>query len=139
MFFYGVEGTGVGNDTSANSALSAVPFVVHVESTKLNDVLGKLRTLEIIDDTQKTAIGGGSIGIVAIASLSRPNEATEGYNISLLAHEQLEILAILAGWDKGTEDIADVKYSNVPARLIPITLENGRMINVVSAVFVRQK
>jgi hypothetical protein len=136
MFFYGVEGAGAGNDTSANSALSAVPFVVHVEATKRDIVAGNLNTLGIIGDTQKTAILAGNIGIVAVASLSSPDESTDGYDISILAREQLEILAKLAS-GSGATDITDVKYSDVTAKQITITLDNSRKINVVAAAFVK--
>jgi hypothetical protein len=139
MFFYGVEGASVGNDTTTTSQLSAVPFVVHVESTaKKVGVLTALKSAGIIDDTQELAINSGKIGIVAVAALCNPDETTDGNcNISLLAREQLEILAILAGWNKGAVGITDVKYSDVSARLISIALENGRRINVVSAGFVK--
>jgi hypothetical protein len=138
MYFYGVEGAGIGNDTTTTSQLSTVPFVVHVEAaTKKDGVLTALKSAGIIDDTQELAINGGKIGIVAIAALSSPDEVTDGYNISLLAREQLEILAILAGWNKGPLGITDVKYTDVPAKQIMITLANGKRINVVAAGFVK--
>ena len=137
MFFYGVEGAGVGNDTSTLSALSAVPYVVHVNSSTLSTVVTNLNTLGIINDTSKAAILAGNIGIVAVTSLSSPNEATDNnYNISLLAREQLEILAKLAG-NQGTSGITDVKYSEVTAKHVTITLANGRKINVVVTGFVK--
>ncbi|MCX6984910.1 MAG: hypothetical protein NT118_09210, partial [Lentisphaerae bacterium] len=138
MFFYGVEGAGAGNDTAADSKLSAVPFVVHVASSEKLDVLANLKPLGILDDTQKAAIEGVSIGIVAVASLSNPDEAGDGdYNITLLAREQLEILAKIAGNSGISTYTTDVKYSNATAKQITITLDSGREINVVSAVFVK--
>ncbi|MCX6986459.1 MAG: hypothetical protein NT118_17190 [Lentisphaerae bacterium] len=108
-----------------------------METSKKGDVLTALKSAGIIDGTQELAINGGRIGIIAVATLSSPDEATDGYNISLLAREQLEILAVLAGWDKGTTGVSGVKYSDVPAKQITITLSNGRMINVVAAGFVK--
>ena len=138
MFFYGVEGAGVGNDTTTVSALSAVPFVLHVESTaKKASVLAALKTLGLIDNAQELAINGGSLGIVAVAALSNPDEATDGnYNISLFAREQLEILAKIAG-NTDISGAVDVNYSGVNAKQITITLANGRKINVVATVFVK--
>ena len=140
MYFYGIEGAGVGNDTTANSALSAVPFVVHVNSSTgstLSTVVTNLNNLGIIDDTQKAAILAGKIGIVAVVALSNPDEAiNSNYDISLLAREQLEILAKLAG-NSGTSGITNVKYSDVTAKQITVTLANGRKINVVAAAFIK--
>jgi len=34
LFFYGVEGAGLGNDLTATPAFSAVPFVVHVDEAQ---------------------------------------------------------------------------------------------------------
>ncbi|MFZ2654319.1 MAG: hypothetical protein WAX69_05345 [Victivallales bacterium] len=135
MFFYGVEGAGAGNDTSTTSALSAVPFVVHVKTSMRDAVLAGLKTLGVIDDAQKTAIETGSIGIVAVVSLNDPEEGPTPVSISLLACEQLELLAKLAKGD-GT-DVADVKYSDVAAKLVTVMLANGRKINVVAAGFVK--
>ena len=136
MYFYGVEGAGVGNDTTITSALSAVPFVVHVKSTERDGVLDHLKDdLDIITLTQYDDIKSGKLGIVAIAAISNPDEAADGYNISLLAREQLEILAKLAG---GTGSSADAgTYSGVPVKKVTITLDNTREVNVVSAVFVK--
>ncbi len=64
------------------------------------------------------------------------DEATDGYNISLLACEQLEILAKLAG-NSDTSGITDVNYSGVASKQIPVTLLNGRNINVAAAAFVK--
>ncbi len=135
LFFYGVEGAGVGNDTSTVSALSTVPFVVHVETTKKTGVLGKLRLLGLIDDTQELAINGGKVGIVAVTALSSPDEATDGYNISLLASEQLEILAKIASGTAGS--IEGGKYSDVTVKQVMVTLDRGKKINVMAAVFVK--
>jgi hypothetical protein len=136
MFFYGVEGAGVGNDTTTVSQLSAVPFVVHVETTKKAGVLTSLETLGVIDGTQKDAIELGSIGIVAVAALSSPDEATDGYNISLLAREQLEILAKFAAGSGGF--VENKTYSGVPTKKVTVTLENGKQINIVATVFVKE-
>ena len=135
MFFYGVEGAGAGNDTSANPALSAVPFVVHVADEKRNEVLDNLKDdLGIITLTQYDDIKGGKVGIVAVAALSSPDEATDGYDISLLAREQLEILAKLAA---GSASADAGTYSGLPVKKVAVTLENGRTINVVGAGFVK--
>ncbi len=137
ILLYGVEGAGVGNDTTATPALSAVPFVVHVETSKKGPVLTALNTLGVINGTQRSAIEGGSIGIVAVTSLSDPDEGVTPVSISLLACEQLELLAKLAA---GTGISSDAgTYSGVSARKVTISLANNRKINVVSAVFVKQK
>ncbi len=137
LILYGVEGSGVGNDTTTTPAFSAVPFVVHVETSRRDTVLTALNTLGVIDGTQKAAIEAGSIGIVAAATLSVPDEGLTPKSISLLACEQLEILAILAGWNKADTGVTDVKYSQVTAKQIVITLTSGRRINVVAAGFVK--
>ena len=127
----------MGNDTTATPALSAVPFVVHVETSKKGPVLTALNTLGVINGTQRSAIEGGSIGIVAVTSLSDPDEGVTPVSISLLACEQLELLAKLAA---GTDISSDAgTYSGVSARKVTISLANNRKINVVSAVFVKQK
>jgi hypothetical protein len=137
MLFYGVEGAGAGNDTTANSALSAVPFTVHVDSGNRDAVLVHLKDLGIIDATQELAIQGGSVGIVAVASLNNSNEGTppgSGYNISLLAHEQLEILAKIAG--KSGTSPSDASYPGIMARKVTVTLAN-RSINVIATAFAK--
>ena len=138
MFFYGVEGVGVGNDTSTVSALSAVPFVVHVESTERDGVLDHLKDdLGVITLTQYNDIKSGKTGIVAVASLSNPDEATDGnYNISMIAREQLEILAKIAGGVIASSADAGT-YSGLPVKKIAITLDSTRKINIVATVFVK--
>ncbi|MFA6291320.1 MAG: InlB B-repeat-containing protein [Victivallales bacterium] len=136
MLLYGIEGAGAGNDTTADSALSAVPFAVHVDGLKKADVLTALNTLGVLDGTQKAAIEGGAIGIVVVSSLSNPLEATDhNYNISLLAREQLDILAKLAAGSGGSVEARD--YSGVAVKKVMLTLANGRQINVVATVFVK--
>jgi len=117
--------------------LSAVPFMVHVESSKKVTVLDKLKTLGIIDDMQYDDIRNkGKTGIVAVASLSSPNDTVDApVSISLAASEQLEILAKIADGDAGIPEPG--KYSDVITNLIAVTLDNGRVINVVTAVSVK--
>ncbi len=135
MFFYGVEGAGVGNDTTTVPALSAVPFVVHVETSKKDAVLTALNALGIIDGTQKATIEGGSIGIVAVTSLNDPDEGLTPVSISLLACEQLELLAKFAA---GTAVfIEEGKYSETLTKTYTVALSSGRRINVVAAGFVK--
>jgi len=82
-------------------------------------VLTKLNTLGLIDDTQELAIKGGNIGMVVIASLSNPNEASDNnYSISLLACEQLEVLAKLAS-NTGTSAATDVSIRMLQQRISP--------------------
>ncbi|MFZ2656415.1 MAG: leucine-rich repeat protein [Victivallales bacterium] len=136
LLLYGVEGTGVGNDTTTTSALSAVPFVVHVESLeKQTVVLDALNALGIIDGTQKTDIENGDIGIIAVTSLSDPGEGLTPVDISLLACEQLELLAKLAAGDASF--VEDKTYSGVASKILTVTLSSGRQINVVVAGFVK--
>ncbi len=133
ILLYGVEGAGVGNDTTATPALSAVPFVVHVETSKKGDVLTALNTLGVINGSQKTAIEGGS-GIIAVVSLSDPDEGLTPKSISLLACEQLELLAKLAAGAGSSSDGGT--YSGVSVRKVTVALA-GRKINVVAAGFVK--
>ncbi|MFZ2657051.1 MAG: leucine-rich repeat protein [Victivallales bacterium] len=135
LLLYGVEGAGVGNDTTNTSALSAVPFVVHVEATKQGDVLTALNTLGIISGAQKTDIEAGSTGIIAVTSLSDPDEGLTPVDISLLAREQLELLANLAAGDASF--VEDKIYSGVAAKILTVMLASGRQINVVVAGFVK--
>ena len=137
MFFYGVEGAGVGNDTTTTSALSAVPFVLHVEETRKGGVLAKLKLLELVDESQETDIMAGRIGIVAVVSLSSPNDAAVPANISLTAGEQLELLSKLAGNSDDVSPLGNMKYSDVPSKLLTVILSNGRKLNVVGAGFVK--
>ncbi|HBC85796.1 MAG TPA: hypothetical protein DCZ94_02455 [Lentisphaeria bacterium] len=79
----------------------------------------------------------GKICVVTVAALSNPNEGLDGdYNISLLAREQLEVLAKLAGND-GTSDFANVKYLDATGKKMTVTLSDGREINVVATAFVK--
>ncbi len=135
MFFYGVEGAIAGSNMTTASAFSAVPFVVHVEASNNEAVLSNLNTLGIIDDTQKSAILAGSIGVITVASLSSATEGDDGdMNISLLGREQLEILANLAA---GIADSEDFKYSDVTAKKATVTIGTGRKINVVVSAFLK--
>jgi hypothetical protein len=137
MFFYGVEGASVGNNMSTVSAFSALPFVVRVAADKMDIVLGKLRTQGIIDDTQYTDIhDNNKTGVVAVAAVSSATEGTDGnMNISLLAREQLEILANLAGSTAVRED--GDKYSATLTKSGVIKVSSGREINVLISSFVK--
>ncbi len=143
MFFYGVEGAGAGNDTTAKSALSAVPFVVHVDSLKLSTVLSNLNDLGIIDNTQKDAILiGKKIGVVAVAAHSNPGEGVLAgdKNISLLAREQLEVLANLADGTASENLLAPEgnKYSDVITKKLSVDLNGGmKKLNVKTSAFVK--
>jgi hypothetical protein len=132
MYFYGVEGAGIGNDTTANCAFTAVPFVVHVAPIKKDTVLGKLKDLGIITTTQYGDLNGvnGKIGIVAVTAASNPGETLGNYNISLLAREQLEILANIAAGFGVSIDYLGVKK-------ITLKLANDREINVIVSAFVK--
>ncbi|MFA6292862.1 MAG: PKD domain-containing protein, partial [Victivallales bacterium] len=83
MLLYGVEGAGAGNDTTSMSAFSAVPLVLHVETSKMAEVLANLKLLGLLDDTKKTDITSGKTGIIAVASISDPEEGATPSNISL--------------------------------------------------------
>ncbi|MFZ2658132.1 MAG: hypothetical protein WAX69_24580 [Victivallales bacterium] len=135
LLLYGVEGAGVGNDATTTSALSAVPFAVRVEYSKRASVLAVLKTLGIISGAQETAINGGRIGIIAVTSLSDPDEGLTPVDISLLACEQLELLAKLAAGDASF--VEDKTYSGVASKILTVTLSSGRQINVVVAGFVK--
>ena len=71
-----------------------------------------------------------------MTSLSDPDEGLTPVSISLLACEQLELLAKIAG-NQGTSAVTDVKYSDVLAKQITVTLANDRKINVVAAGFLK--
>ncbi|MCX6985571.1 MAG: hypothetical protein NT118_12610, partial [Lentisphaerae bacterium] len=138
MFFYGVEGVGVGNDTNPDSAFSAVPFVVHVDSSNLETVVPNLNALKIIDNTQAAEILGGKIGVVTVAALSNPGEGkVEGdKNIYLLAREQLEVLANLAAGNGTFSEPR--KYSDVLTQKLTVDLNGGtKQINVITSSFVK--
>ena len=140
MFFYGVEGAGAGNDTTANSALSTVPFVVHVSSTSstLSTVLSNLADLGIIDDTQKNAILSGKIGVVTVAALSNPTEGVSDgdKNIALIAREELQILANLAAGNGIFFETR--KYSDVITKKFSVELNGeARTLNVLTSAFVK--
>jgi hypothetical protein len=138
MFFYGVEGAGAGNDIAANSAFSAVPFVVHVASSKLEAVVTYLNGLGIIDNMQKNAIlVDGKIGVVTVATHSNPGEEPDGdKNIYLLAHEQLDVLANLAAGNGSFPE--NRKYSDVLTQKLTVDLNGGtKQINVVTSAFVK--
>ncbi|MEI6424988.1 MAG: hypothetical protein WCP55_22445, partial [Lentisphaerota bacterium] len=141
IFLYGVEGAGVGNDTKTTPALSAVPLVVHVApGTTRGMVLDKLIEIGIIDQTQKAAIlSGNKIGVVTVAALSNPIEGqNEGdRNISLLAREQLEVLADIAGNTANIAFVDERKDSSTVLKLITITLSSGREINVIAYAFLK--
>jgi len=84
----------------------------------------------------KNAILAGNIGIVAVASMSNPDESGKGnYDISLLASEQLEILAKFAAGSASSNGTG--KYSDVTTKRFAIELASGRIINIMSAAFVK--
>ncbi|OGV37244.1 MAG: hypothetical protein A2X48_12745 [Lentisphaerae bacterium GWF2_49_21] len=137
MLFYGVEGAGVGNDKTSTSALSSVPFSVHVAPDKMVAVLANLRTQGIIDATQEAEIIGGKIGIVSVAALSNFDDVADGLDIYLIPGEKLEILAKIAA---GTQDaVTDGgKYSGILTKKSKVSIDDGaRIINVLSAAFVK--
>ncbi|OGV57129.1 MAG: hypothetical protein A2X45_21005 [Lentisphaerae bacterium GWF2_50_93] len=136
MFFYGVEGAGAGNDTTSMSAFSAVPFAVHVESSMMAGVLANLKLLGLVDVTQETAIMTGGIGVVALASIGEPDEGATPSNISLLASEQLELLAKIAG-NSGTSGTIDAIYSGVTVKQITVTFADGRKLDVVGSAYLK--
>jgi hypothetical protein len=138
MFFYGVEGAGVGNDMTVTSSLSAVPLVVHVAADERDVVLDNLKELGVIDSTQYDDIKvKGKIGVVAVAALRNTAEgAIDGdRNISLLAREQLEVLANIAAGAAGI--VEPGKYSDVTVSVAALTLASGRTISVVSTAFIK--
>ena len=136
LVLYGVEGAGAGNDKASISAFSAVPFVLHVESSKKAEVLANLKLLGLVDAVQEAAVISGKIGIIAVTSLSDPDEGATPANISLLASEQLELLAKIAE-NSGTSTTTNVTYFNVEAKQFTVTFADGRKINVVASAFVK--
>lgn len=143
MFFYGIEGAGVGNDTTANSALSAIPFVVHVDSSKLETVVTNLYTLGILDDTQKNAVLiSKRIGVVTVAAFSNPGEGAIDWDkiTSLLGREQLEVLANLAAGTASENLLAPEgnKYSDVITKKFSVDLNRAtKKLNVKTSAFVK--
>jgi len=100
---------------TVNKCLPLVETQNCVASSEKLNLLTNLKTLGIVDDIQKAAIEGGS-GIIAVASLSDPDEvALAPSPISLLACEQLELLANLAG-SQGTSGVIDVMFFAVLAK-----------------------
>ena len=140
MLFYGVEGAGVGNDLTTTSALSAVPFMVHVESSKMEEVATNLNALGVIDNTQKDAIVAGNIGVVTVATIGNPVEGvTDGDRItSMLAREQLETLANIASNGSSVSIVADRKCGSTLTRMVKVKLNGGaREVNVIVGCFVK--
>jgi PKD repeat protein len=133
MLLYGVEGAGAGNDITAIPAFSAVPFVLHVEASKKAEVLANLKLIGLVDAVQEAAIISGKIGIIAVASLSDPDEGVTPSNISLMASEQLELLAKIAE-NSGISGVTNITYS-IPVKQLTVTFADGRKLNVVGSVF----
>jgi len=137
MVFYGVEGAGVGNGMTVNSAISTVPFMVHVESSKVSGVMDSLALLGVMDDTQRAAVSKGSTGIIAVSSISSASEGADGImDISMLGCEQLEILADIAS---GTAVfVEDRKYLDSVSKMMTVSIDGGkRKINVIITSFVK--
>ena len=144
LFLYGVEGAGAGNDTATTTAtsgipvsgLSPVPFIVHVDNADKTDVLGRLLTMGIIDDTTEAEIAAGKVGVIAIASFSGTGGNTD---ISLSASEQLTLLSNIANNNLVTLPGIAGKYSNVLTKEVEVTVGDTpvvRKINVITSSFV---
>jgi hypothetical protein len=84
-----------------------------VESAKAGTAAANLNLLGIIDDTQLADITAGNIGVVSVAVL---DSADGDMRISLLAREQLQVLAELAGNTANLADAGDRKFADTITR-----------------------
>ena len=143
IVFYGVEGAGAGNDTTATSALSAVPLVLHVTpganlTTVLNNLGTGLGNLGVISDSQKADILAGKLGLLSIAVLKDPDEIVGApSDLSLLANDELSLISALAS-NTNTTKVGTADYSGgVTTTIFTIDLygDGKRKINIVTVAY----
>ncbi|OGV55290.1 MAG: hypothetical protein A2X45_15460 [Lentisphaerae bacterium GWF2_50_93] len=138
IVFYGVEGAGAGNDTTATSALSTVPLVVHITPANLIDVLNTLEGMSVISAAQETEILAGGIGIIAVAVLKDPDEAAlTPSDLSLLPADQLSLISdFISNTNTVPAVPATADYSGITTHVFTISLNGGsRKISIVTVAY----
>lgn len=137
LILYGVEGAAVGNGMKAEPGLTPSPLLVRVSSDRQSDVLENLRGAGIIGDILAGNVAAGGIGVVTVTAISNPDEVSDGfYDISLLAEEQLDLLANIAGGSATFSE--DRKYGDVPAKSYRVTLSgSSRELNILTSCFLK--
>jgi hypothetical protein len=138
--FYGVEGAGAGNDTTATSALSTVPLLAHVmptddSGTDLTTILDNLVTHGMITGAKKNEILAGGTGIVAITVLNDPAELANPSDLSLISNDELSLISDFISnnvTDKETKD-----YSGVTTTIFTVTMngDDTRKIKIVAVAY----
>jgi fibronectin type 3 domain-containing protein len=124
MLFYAFDGTGCGNDLTADSALRPSPLLVHVTQGKLNTVADNLVALGVLGDTQKNHLLAGKTVVVTVAALSNPGEdVSNDRDVSLMAREQLEALANLAANNSKVSFTEDRKFGDVMTKVVKIKVD----------------
>jgi hypothetical protein len=139
MLFYAFDGTGCGNDLTADSALRPYPLLVHVLPGKLITVANNLVALGVLGEAQKTQLLAGKTGVVTVAALSNPGEdVSNDREVSLMAREQLEALANLAANNSSVSFVEDRKFGDVMAKVIKIKVDGDiHEFNAATECFIR--
>ncbi|HCE44270.1 MAG TPA: hypothetical protein DET40_12040 [Lentisphaeria bacterium] len=134
LLLYGTEGAAVGNGLSATPGLTASPLLIHVDPDQLSNVLDNIGPsgTGMVDSTFVSTLSTGT-GLLAITVIANPDEADPGdYNVSLMAQEQLELLATLAGEKAGSTKVVNASVGTyAPAQEYNVTLPSGRILTVV--------
>ena len=142
LCLYGVEGAGLGNDTSIEagtsgsipiSGLSTVPFIVHVDEADKLNVMANLLSLGITDETINAKLAAGKAGVIAIASFGVTGKTN---NISLSANEHLNLLLNIANKDATVLFLEGGKYSDVITKKFEVSVGNDRTVQVITSSFV---
>jgi fibronectin type 3 domain-containing protein len=132
LLLYGVEGAAVGNGKTTAFGLTATPLLIHVTYPMQATVLANLLSAGLIDNTFVTDVTTeGKIGVVPVTVISNPSEdpVTGGYSVWLMAQEQLELLADLAG----NSNITNVGTYSGSEKQCTVTLQSSmRELNIVT-------
>ncbi|MFZ2658438.1 MAG: LamG-like jellyroll fold domain-containing protein [Victivallales bacterium] len=135
LLLYGVEGAAVGNGKTTGFGLTATPLLIHVTSAMQATVLANLLSAGLVDNTFVTDVTtGGKIGVVPVTVISNPSEdpVTGGYSVWLMAQEQFELLADLAG----NSNITNVGIYSGSEKQCTVTLQSSlRELNIVTDSF----
>jgi fibronectin type 3 domain-containing protein len=145
FLLYGTEGAALGNGMEAMPGLVASPLLVRITSdtsiTTLATILSNMPggTTDSVFDENVT---NGGIGVVVLTAVKNSDEnpvTGAGYDISLYADQQLELLVNLAGDVAGTVTVVgvnDKKYGDVITSLLNVKIDGGaRMIGVRFTTF----
>jgi hypothetical protein len=137
FLLYGTEGAAVGNGDQAKPGLIASPLLVRVAAGSQASVLNELKAVNLIDSELADNVVKGGIGVVVLTAVSNPDEdpvTGMGYDISLYADQQLELLANLAGNVEGKVTVVgagDKKYGDNVTSLVNVKIDRvSRSIGV---------